>query len=53
MQRLWSHLLDTGPEQTGERLQSLADARLLSLEPTASRFHDLQREFLLLAHRAS
>ncbi len=46
--RLWSHLFELSPEQTRARLQSLAARGLLTLERGGYRFHDLQREFLLL-----
>jgi hypothetical protein len=46
--RLWSHLYKAAPEQTGARLKTLAACRLLTLERDGIRFHDLQREFLLL-----
>jgi WD40 repeat protein len=46
--RLWSHLYDASSEQTAAWLETLADRRLLTRERDGIRFHDLQREFLLL-----
>jgi hypothetical protein len=48
VRRLWSHLYDSAPKQTDARLETLAASRLLTLERDGIRFHDLQREFLLL-----
>jgi hypothetical protein len=46
--RLWSHLYDADQTQVEARLGRLASRKLLSLQPGAITFHDLQREFLLL-----
>ena len=48
VRRLWSHLFNASPEQTEARLATLAASRLLTLERYGIRFHDLQREFVLL-----
>jgi hypothetical protein len=46
--RYWAHLFNQRPTWTRERLQTLAERELLSLDGDAIAFHDLQREFLLL-----
>ena len=46
VQRLWSHLYDSTPDETRERLRLLAARRLLSFDDEAISFHDLQRAFI-------
>ena len=46
--RVWSHLFDSSEQDTRSRLDRLGARRLLTFERDAVRFHDLQREFLLL-----
>ena len=46
--RLWSHLSGTSAQDTGARLEKLAGRSLLTVQDDGVRFHDLQREFLLL-----
>jgi WD40 repeat protein len=46
--RLWSHLYDASVQDTVTRLERLAARSLLTMGSDGVRFHDLQREFLLL-----
>ena len=46
VQRLWSHLYDSTPDEHTERLRLLAARRLLSFDDEAISFHDLQRAFI-------